>query len=217
MPLHPVLHERHAPALVGVGDDAGRPARHERQWPESRSARTSWPSTSTTRPPERPPAIGQRLQAHVRSVASPCWRPFRSTMTVRLSSRNCAAAIAASQLLPSCSSPSPVSTNVRQARRSILAASAAPTAIGRPCPSGPVFASTPGTLLRSGCPFSSDSGCMYVDSTRLGKKPASASVAYSAADAVALAEDEAIPSADPRDSRGRPRESEVERREDVGG
>ena len=52
----------------------------------------------------------------------------------------------ASQLLPSCSSPSPVSTNVRRGDPSSLAEMAWPTAIGRPCPSGPVLASTPGDL-----------------------------------------------------------------------
>ena len=43
-------------------------------------------------------------------------------MTVRLSRPNWLAAMAASQLLPSCSSPSPVSTKVRQAAPSIFAA-----------------------------------------------------------------------------------------------
>ncbi len=84
------------------------------------------------------------------SVVSPCCRRLRSTMTVRLSRRKCDAAMMASQLLPSWSSPSPVRTNVRQSARSIFAASAMPTPIGSPWPSGPVFASTPGTLLAVG-------------------------------------------------------------------
>ena len=54
---------------------------------------------------------------------------------------------------------------------------ALPTPIGRPWPSGPVFASTPGTLRRFGWPFSADSGCDEGrQALRSGKKPRSASV-----------------------------------------
>ncbi len=63
----------------------------------------------------------------------------------------------------------------------IRAASAHPTAIGSPCPSGPVFASTPGTLLRSGCPFNAESGSMKLRNCASGKNPRSASTEYSAA------------------------------------
>ena len=64
--------------------------------------------------------------------------------------------MSASQLEPSCSSPSPVSTKVRRGEPSSFAAIAVPTATGRPWPSGPVFVSTPGTLLRSGWPLSGE-------------------------------------------------------------
>ena len=113
----------------------------------------------------------------MRSVASPCCRPLRSIIATRLSRPKWPAAIAASQMLPSWSSPSPVSTYVRLVEASMRAARAMPTATGRPCPSGPVFVSTPGTLLRSGWPFNRDSGAMKVLSSAAAKNPASASVA----------------------------------------
>ena len=58
-----------------------------------------------------------------------------------------------------------------------LAASAQPTATGKPCPSGPVLVSTPGTLVRLGWPLSGDSGWANVSSVDGGKKPQCASVA----------------------------------------
>jgi hypothetical protein len=79
-------------------------------------------------------------------------------------------------LLPSCISPSPRTTTVRQALPSSWAASAAPVATGKPCPSGPLFVSTPGTFTRFGWPLSADSGAMNVFSSLRGKKPQYASV-----------------------------------------
>ena len=56
----------------------------------------------------------------------------------------------------------------------ILVASARPAAMGRPCPSAPVLASTPGTRVL-GWPLSRDRGCMKVLSSSSAKKPAKAS------------------------------------------
>src|SRR3972149_885545 len=90
--------------------------------------------------------------------------------------------MAASQLLPSCNSPSPVRTKVRHDAPSNLAASAVPTATGKPCPNGPVFVSTPGTLVQLGWPLRRESGCAKVSSSSGEKKPASARVVYNAPD-----------------------------------
>ncbi len=84
--------------------------------------------------------------------------------------------MAASQLLPSCSSPSPSTTKVRRSEACSRAASAMPTATANPCPSGPVLVSTPGTLVRFGWPLSADSGAAKVSSSRRAKKPQCASV-----------------------------------------
>ena len=48
--------------------------------------------------------------------------------------------------------------------------------MGKPWPNGPVLVSTPGTLVRFGCPFSGDNGPAKSASAASGKKPAAASV-----------------------------------------
>ena len=53
---------------------------------------------------------------------------------------------------PSFISPSPTTTKVLNFSFFNLAARLIPTAIGNPCPSDPVEASTPGILFFSGCP-----------------------------------------------------------------
>ena len=74
------------------------------------------------------------------------------TISVRFSRRAEPACRIASQFEPSFSSASPVRTNTRcSSRLRARSAYATPTAIGSPCPSEPVEASTPGTRLRSGC------------------------------------------------------------------
>ena len=98
----------------------------------------------------------------------------------------------ASQLLPSCSSPSPVSTYVRRGETSSLAEIAWPTAIGRPWPSGPVLASTPGTLLRFGWPLSRDSGLRNVASSSTGQEAEGRERRVERAGDVALGQDEAV-------------------------
>ena len=55
-----------------------------------------------------------------------------------------------------------------------------PTPMGRPCPKAPVEASTPGTLIDSGCPPKIDFGSHVFDSSFFEKKPMSASTAYNA-------------------------------------
>jgi len=61
--------------------------------------------------------------------------------------------------------------NVRRADPCSFAASAQPTATGKPCPSGPVLVSTPGTFVRLGWPFSADRGWANDSSSASGKKP----------------------------------------------
>ena len=86
-----------------------------------------------------------------------------------------------------------MTTNVRQDAPWILAASAHPTATGKPCPSGPVLVSTPGTFLRSGCPLSIDSGAMKELSSFAGEEAAVRQRRVQRCGAVALAQDEPIP------------------------
>ncbi|GMA32486.1 hypothetical protein GCM10025875_24780 [Litorihabitans aurantiacus] len=69
---------------------------------------------------------------------------------------------------------------MRRSLPSRRAASAIPTAIGSPCPSGPVLASTAWIFVRAGWPFSIDSGCRNVRSASGAMYPPTASVVYSA-------------------------------------
>ena len=86
------------------------------------------------------------------------------------------AVMSASQLEPSCISPSPRTTKVRRGEPSSFAAMAIPTAMGSPWPSGPVLASTAAILVLAGCPLSIDSGFMKVARSAVGMNPATASV-----------------------------------------
>src|SRR5699024_8858135 len=148
------MNETPLPLIVWAMIATGRPSLGLVQ--ASCSARWSWPSTSRTAAPNASSLAASGSRALVSSVRSPCCKRFRSTITVRLSNRWCAAAISASQLLPSCSSPSPQTTYTRESCPSRRTPIASPTATGSPCPSGPVLVSTPGTLVRSGCPFSAE-------------------------------------------------------------
>ena len=59
---------------------------------------------------------------------------------------------AASQTVPSCDSPSPINVNTLFIFFLILCPSATPIEKDNPCPKLPVEASTPATLVTSGCP-----------------------------------------------------------------
>ena len=136
-------------------------------------------------------------------------------MTVRLSSRRCAAAMIASQLLPSCSSPSPVSTNVRQEASSSFAATAMPTAIGRPCPSGPVLASTPGDLVAIRMAVQLRQRLHVGVELLRRKEPALGQRRVQRRRRVALAEDEAVAIRIARRLGLQPQDVEIQHREDV--
>jgi hypothetical protein len=100
------------------------------------------------------------------------------TTTVSMSSRAVAAYGMPSKLLPSSSSPSPISTTTRGRRRPwARSASAVPTAIGSPWPSDPLEISTPGIRVRSGCMPSGESNVPKVGSTAGSRNPRAARTA----------------------------------------
>ena len=76
--------------------------------------------------------------------------PLKSTITHRFPSSRFAATFADSQIVPSWHSPSPTKQKTLFNLFLILSPSAVPTAVGKPCPSDPVLASTPGTTVTSG-------------------------------------------------------------------
>ena len=121
----PVVDGRERVAAAARSRGRRRRGPPSRSWPTCRrAARAAWC-----------PRCG-------RPAAGGCGRRSRSGWR----GRSGAAVIAASQLLPSCSSPSPSTTNVRRGEPCSCAASAQPTATGKPWPSGPVLVSTPGHL-----------------------------------------------------------------------
>ena len=219
MPLDAVLDERDAAALVRARDDAAsasgrRPGARRRR---RSAASTSWPSTSTTSQPNARQRSASGSSAIVCSVASPCCSPLRSTMTVRWSRPKCAAAMAASQLLPSCSSPSPVSTNVRHVGAVDLCRG------GHTDGNRQAVAERPGVRLdarhfvavRMAVERETAAACRCRGPST-GKNPRSASVAYSAADAWPLLRMKRSRSGSRGDSGRTPQHAEVERGEDVG-
>src|SRR5699024_8589010 len=106
------MNETPLPLIVRAMTATGRPSLGVVQ--ASCRARWSWPSTSRTSAPNASSLAASGSRALVSSVRAPCCRRLRSMITVRLSSRWWAAAISASQLLPSCSSPSPQTTYTRE-------------------------------------------------------------------------------------------------------
>ena len=78
---------------------------------------------------------------------------FLSTMQQRLSRPKWPAAIAASQMLPSWCSPSPVTQYTRQPAPAMRPAMAAPTAMPSPWPSEPLDTSRPASAGAWGCPW----------------------------------------------------------------
>ena len=80
--------------------------------------------------------------------------------------------------------------------------------IGRPWPSGPVFASTPGTFRRFGWPFSAESGCMNGRKVAGREKAAEGEGRIERRGAMALAEDESVPLRLPRGPADLPKHSE---------
>ena len=136
VPLDAVLDERHAAALDRVwrSRSSGDRARTAARRSVSSSASTSLPSTVRTAQPNASNFASSGSSALVSSVRAPCCRRLRSTITVRLSRPRWPAAMIASQLEPSCSSPSPTRTNVRRGEPSSLAAIAVPTADRQPVP-----------------------------------------------------------------------------------
>ena len=112
VPGHVVAHERDRVALVGVGDHerglAG-PERHRGQHVEQLAVIMAV-DLDDARTRTRPPCRSSGSRSLVSLVVAPCCSRLRSTITVSRSSSYWEAAIIASQLLPSCSSPSPVST-----------------------------------------------------------------------------------------------------------
>ncbi len=112
---------------------------------------------------------------------------------VRLPRRRLGASITDSQLDPSLSSASPVSTTTRGSSEPFArSAWPTPTAIAMPWPSEPVEASIPGTCWRSGCEPNLPSYSRNVSSHSGGKNPFAARIAYSGGRAVSLAQDEAV-------------------------
>ena len=152
--LRSSMKETPLPLVVLAMTQLGLPGSKGRAANVSSRAAWSWPSVSRTAQPKARNLSGSGSRPMVSSVRSPCCRRLRSTMQTSLSSPKWPAAMAASHIEPSCSSPSPVSTKVRRSAPSIWPEMAMPTATGKPWPSGPVLVSTPGTLLRSGWPLS---------------------------------------------------------------
>ena len=176
-----------------VGDHGGRlarPVRHRAKHVQQRAVVVAVDLDDLEA--EGGQLVGERLEVvgvrAGRPAAGGCGR--RSTREVL--EPGLPAVITASQLQPSCSSPSPTTTNVRRRDPSSLAAKAVPTAIGRPWPSGPVLASTPGDFVRSGWPLSWESGCMKVASSS-GEEAGVGQRGVERGGGVALGQDEAVP------------------------
>ena len=180
-------------SLVGVGDDEGRPAGLDRRSPEGVEERLVVVGVDVDDVgAEGPDFAVQGDRSLASSVVAPCWMWLRSATTMRLSSSNWAAAMRASQFEPSWSSPSPVRTRTRRGEPSILAARASPTAMGRPRLSGPVPASTPGTLVRAGWPLRRESGWTKVSNSAAPSRPAAAKAVYGALAACPLEQDDPV-------------------------
>ena len=81
-----------------------------------------------------------------RTTAPSAWMPLQSISATRLSRRKCAAAIAASQVEPSCISPSESSTKTRAVDAVEPQPERLPTPWPRPWPSEPPIISTPGVV-----------------------------------------------------------------------
>ena len=126
------------------------------------SAARSWPSTGpiTCQPQAR-------NRAGVSSANQPATSPsmlmpLSSYSATSLPRRSVPASEITSWLMPSIRQPSPMNTQVRwstmgrpsrlNSAASICSASAIPTALARPWPSGPVVVSTPGVMPTSGWP-----------------------------------------------------------------
>ena len=181
------------PLFVRAMTHVGRPGASGTRSSVSMSAGMSWPSTSTTAQPNARQRSASGSSRIVRSVKSPCCRPLRSTMTVRRSRPKCAAGhrglpVAALLQLAVAGQHE----RSPRLRRPALPPRATPTAIGSPCPSGPVFASTPGTLLRSGCPFSLRERLHVGRQPLAGKEPGLGERGVQRRGRMALAEHEAI-------------------------
>src|SRR5579872_5301815 len=86
--------------------------------------------------------------------------------------------MAASQIWPSCSSPSPTRQYTRAGTRLSRTPSAIPLATDNPCPSGPPDVSMPGRSTCEGCPCRRDPIRRNVRSSAGGKYPVRASAEY---------------------------------------
>ena len=150
VPLDAILDEGDALAFDRVGDDAARLAGCGAV-KASKSAAWSWPSQVDDVPPESAPLVAERLEPI--GVLGAC--ALLQAVAVDDRRRDCRAGDGRrTSPLPSWSLPA---ARRRRARRRFASwpwrASepiALPTPIGRPWPSGPVFASTPGTFRRFG-------------------------------------------------------------------
>src|SRR6185369_12390374 len=105
-----LMYEMGCPLWVCAMTKVGLPGRNGTADSTSSSSPWSWPLTSTTAKPNAAALASSGSRSLVSRVVAPCWSRLRSTMTVSRSSSYWEAAIMASQLLPSWSSPSPVST-----------------------------------------------------------------------------------------------------------
>ena len=168
------------------------------RWSTARTPRAarawSWPSTLADLPAEAASTCRRAARAAWcprcgRPAAAGCGRRSRSGWPGRSGRR--------SSPPPSCCPPA---ARRRRARRTCgrpsprsLAASAQPTATGKPWPSGPVLVSTPGHLGPVGVAVERRQRLrMKVSSSLGGKKPQCGQGRVERAGAVALAQDEAV-------------------------
>src|SRR3989442_11746063 len=170
------FHERDSFPFHGMGDNHSRSVSHilrffQRVYYLAKVIAVNFQDV----PIERLPLVSTGSVGMICSVRPSCWIPFLSTIAVRLSSLNFGAAIAASQVSPSSSSPWPRRSYTRWSFLSTLPARAMPIAAERPIPKEPPGNSTPGTLW-SGWPCRRLLIFLRVLSSLVGRYPASARV-----------------------------------------